>query len=820
MSTARLHILLVEEQRTTAHSLSERLAHTLADTARLATCDWDADAVRQFQQAHDPVDVVLLAWTLSPSAGLTLLRALCGEGDLLTCPVILLAEAVPEAALEEFFARGGQAVLSPTEVVAESLVSILQQAMARYRLLHRLHAGPDLAQQRRLEAQRHFLSQLDEQLRRLVDPEAIRWTALQALGEHLGVARALLNEVNPDTLEVTVARPWSREDTVPVTGTFRLTTFVAPALLERSRNGHTVVIYDTANDPHSADRYTTGYAVSGIGALITVPCLWEGRWVALLTVHHAHARAWQADEIALVEAVAVRIWPAIVKARAEQTVRAREEQLRLIIDNLPGLIAYVDANERYGLVNATYEAWFCRPRATIEGHAVREVAGESVYSGRQRYIAAALAGEAITFENTATYPDGVTRAVLAIYIPHRGPTGQVLGFYALVTDITERKAIEAALHKSEERLRLAVEAGGIGIWDIDLQTGVRTWSPQAKAIYGLSADDVFDRERQISLIHPDDRAAVQAAVRDFRDLGLVRKLDLHHRIRRPDGEVRWVAVRGEAIYPEQAQRPVRLVGTIIDITERKLAEEQLQGLNETLEQRVRARTAELARRNQELDQFAYVASHDLKAPLRAIGLLAQWINEDAGAHLPDTSREHLDKLRRRIKRMEQLLDDLLAYSRANRRQHRPDVVNVGVLVQNITDLLSPPPGFVVIPEPGLPTFTTEDIPLETVLRNLIANALKHHHQPAQGRVLVSARAQDDFFCFAIADNGPGIDPEYHERIFQLFQTLQPRDEIEGSGMGLAIVKKLVENRGGAVWVESAAGMGATFYFTWPQQPPG
>ncbi|MCX6047099.1 MAG: PAS domain S-box protein [Chloroflexi bacterium] len=247
----------------------------------------------------------------------------------------------------------------------------------------------------------------------------------------------------------------------------------------------------------------------------------------------------------------------------------------------------------------------------------------------------------------------------------------------------------------------------------------------------------------------------------------------------------------------------------------RAAESELRLLNESLEQRVAARTAELQRSNHELDQFAYVASHDLKAPLRAIDQIASWITQDAAELLPAHSQSHLAKLRGRVQRMEKLLEDLLVYSRAGRQHHPPEEVDTDELTRNVIDLLALPPGFTIRIAENLPTFVTERVPLETILRNLISNALKHHHHPETGQVTVSATAQATGVAFTITDDGPGIDPRYHERIFQMFQTLKPRDQVEGSGMGLAIVKKLVESYGGSIQVISSAGQGATFRFTWP-----
>ena len=236
---------------------------------------------------------------------------------------------------------------------------------------------------------------------------------------------------------------------------------------------------------------------------------------------------------------------------------------------------------------------------------------------------------------------------------------------------------------------------------------------------------------------------------------------------------------------------------------------------------VKARTAELTqanhelrRSNRELDDFAYVASHDLKAPLRAIDNLSKWIAEDAAEVLPAGSREHLEKMQQRVQRMEMLLDDLLAYSRAGHLRSTAEWMDTRALVQGILEMSALPKGFDVSIRGDMPTFSTRKAALEQVLRNLIANAVKHHDRP-EGRVDISCRELSQHFEFTVADDGPGIPAEFHQRIFRMFQTLRPRDQVEGSGVGLALVKKLVESEGGNIRIDATQGRGATFRFTWP-----
>ncbi|WP_437735539.1 PAS domain-containing protein [Sorangium sp. So ce1335] len=241
-------------------------------------------------------------------------------------------------------------------------------------------------------------------------------------------------------------------------------------------------------------------------------------------------------------------------------------------------------------------------------------------------------------------------------------------------------------------------------------------------------------------------------------------------------------------------------------------------------QQAEQRAAELARltqaleqSNRELDRFAYVTSHDLKAPLRGIASLAQWIQEDVGEQLSPGSQEHVRLLLGRVHRMEALIDGILAYSRAGRVREAAAPVDTAAMVKDVLDLLAPPDHVRIAVQPGLPTLMAERVPLQQVFMNLLANAIKFSTLARPDPLVrLGFRMVDDAYEFAVTDNGPGIAPEYHDRIWGIFQTLEARDKVEGAGIGLSVVKKIIETRGGRVWVESTPGQGATFRFTWPR----
>ncbi len=242
------------------------------------------------------------------------------------------------------------------------------------------------------------------------------------------------------------------------------------------------------------------------------------------------------------------------------------------------------------------------------------------------------------------------------------------------------------------------------------------------------------------------------------------------------------------------------------------------GFNDMLEQ-IQKRQEDLERSNRDLDQFAYVASHDLKAPLRAIATLSGWIEEDLQDKLSPEAADQMRLLRSRVQRMDGLIEGILQYSRVGRLDSHGERVDVERMLREIVEFLAPPDGFKVEIAPEMPVLVTKRLRLEQVFSNLINNAIKYHDQE-DGRVDVSVRQSGRFFEFSVADDGPGIAEEHHDKVFMMFQTLQPRDQVESTGLGLSLVKKLVEEEGGTVSLSSELGKGATFRFTWPAAVEG
>jgi PAS domain S-box-containing protein len=270
------------------------------------------------------------------------------------------------------------------------------------------------------------------------------------------------------------------------------------------------------------------------------------------------------------------------------------------------------------------------------------------------------------------------------------------------------------------------------------------------------------------------------------------------------GTEKWLGI-SLGHHHSQDNKHVGYIGTFVDISQRVEAEKKLKSYMRDLE-----------KINAELDQFAYVVSHDLKAPLRAINNLSEWIEEDISDLLDGDNKEQFKLLRGRVHRMEGLINGILSYSRAGRIKTTKERFLVKTVVEELCDTLrlTQSTQFVVQGDPTL-ELVSERITLGQILQNLISNGIKYNDKE-QIIITIGWTENDSHVELFVKDNGPGISAEFHDRIFVIFQTLQSRDEVESTGVGLAIVKKIVDEKGGTIRVESTMGEGSTFFFTWPK----
>ncbi len=371
-------------------------------------------------------------------------------------------------------------------------------------------------------------------------------------------------------------------------------------------------------------------------------------------------------------------------------------------------------------------------------------------------------------------------------------------------EIAERKKAEEQLRKTEEKYRMQFEGALDAILVADAETGIITdCNPAATALVGREKSELIGKPQRI--LHPPEIIEGEFS-RTFR-LHLKEKQGqtLETQVITEAGEIKDVAIKASLL--EIGGKKV-LQGIFRDITEKKKIEQHQVHLFRQLE-----------KTNQELRSLVYILSHDLKAPLRGITTLANWISTDYADKLDDNGKEQINLLMRRANRMHNLIEGILQYSRIGRIEEEKVAVNLNELVTEVIDMIAPPENITITIENELPTIECEQTRIMQVFQNLLSNAMKYMDK-SQGQIKVGCVEENGFWKFYVADNGPGIEEKYFEKIFQLFQTLAPRDEFESTGIGLTATKKIVELYNGKVWVESEPGQGSTFFFTLPKQEVG
>ena len=359
---------------------------------------------------------------------------------------------------------------------------------------------------------------------------------------------------------------------------------------------------------------------------------------------------------------------------------------------------------------------------------------------------------------------------------------------------TQREALEQTVQFFEAVFNISND----GIIITDFSGAIILVNRRIAAIFGQSIEDMLETNffqwiEKFDADGPEIWAALQNRI---------------HRKKSFDGfeynlGERFFEINGTLIQENRTSQSVLWVWH--DVTLKKRTNEAL-----------KRRSGQLEKANSALKDFAYIVSHDLKAPLRAISNLTRWLTIDYGDALDDKGMELIDLLLNRVLRMNNMIDGILQYSKIGRVREKEERVDLNALIENAVDFVTVPDNFRVIIECPLPTIKCEKIHMDLVFRNLIDNAVKYVDR-ADGEIEIDCKDKGSHWGFGITDNGPGIDAKYHENIFRIFQTLAPRDEQESTGIGLTIVKKIVEDNGGKIWVESEAGKGSTFFFTWEKR---
>ena len=497
------------------------------------------------------------------------------------------------------------------------------------------------------------------------------------------------------------------------------------------------------------------------------------------------------------------------RKRTEEALRSSATYSRSLVEaSLDALVAISSEGKITDVNDASVQA-IGIPRAQLIGTDFSDYFTEPAQA-RAGYQQVFQEGFVRDYPLSLRHVSGRVTEVLYNAAIYRDAQGQVLGVCATARDITERHRAEEALKQSRRLLAETEKVGKVGGWEFAIESGQQTWTEEVYHIHELDHTHQPMVEMGISYYVPTSRPIIERAVQRAIEQGEPFDLDLE--IITAKGNRRAVHTVGRA---DLEQR--RIYGFFQDITERKRAEAEIRELNASLEQRVRERTVQLTRANQELEAFSYSVSHDLRAPLRGMDGFVRMLQEDYGPRLDAEGNRLIGVVSREAKRMGRLIDDLLAFSRMSREHLAPTPVDMTGLAracfESVTRALpGPGPRFEL---PPLPPALGDAAMLRQVFENLLGNAVKFsRHQPAP--VIQVGFTQDgEETTYYVTDNGAGFDEHYAHKLFGVFQRLHSETEFEGTGVGLALVQRIIHRHGGQVWASGTPGAGATFYFTLP-----
>jgi PAS domain S-box-containing protein len=401
-------------------------------------------------------------------------------------------------------------------------------------------------------------------------------------------------------------------------------------------------------------------------------------------------------------------------------------------------------------------------------------------------------------------------------VPEPQANGDIL-WHGIVVDITDRKLAEESLIENERLLRETQNIARLGSFVWNILTGIWESSKILDEIFGIDEKFVRTFDGWLSIVHPDFRTIMADYVAN--DIIIKHhKFDKEYRIiRRNDSQIRWVHGISELEY-DKNNNPVKLIGTIIDITDRKMVEEQINKLNTSLEERVNERTAQLEAANSELQAFAYSVSHDLRAPLRAIDGFSKFVLEDYGPKLDAEGHRLLGLIRSNTQKMDKLITDILSLSRVTRGEQKKSKIDMTKMARSMfSEAVAPEAqnklNFII---DDLPETYADPTYIKQVWINLISNAIKFSSLRNKPEIRIGGRIDKGYNIYFIKDNGVGFNPEYSHKLFGVFQRLHKANEFEGNGVGLAIVQRIIHRHGGQVWADGNEGKGATFYFSLPE----
>ncbi len=480
--------------------------------------------------------------------------------------------------------------------------------------------------------------------------------------------------------------------------------------------------------------------------------------------------------------------------------------------------------------NPAAESMFGYTAAEMIGSSITKLIPPELHSEEAIILAQIRRGDTVEhFETQRVAKDGRVIQVSVTISPIRSRSGEIIGASKVSRDITERKRSDALLKQSEEtfrtmanslretqaRLNSTLGAAAVGTWTWDIYSNILTADEFTSRIFALDAQEAsagLPVESYFEVIHVDDKALVADSLALSIDTGS--PYNVEFRVRQANGEDLWLLSRGR-VESDATGTATHFHGAVMDITEHKRAQETIQALNDDLERRVAERTIQLEEAVKELETFSYTVSHDLQAPLRTMNGLSQAVLEDFGPLLPEEGKHYLRTIRKNAQKMSTLVGDLLSFAASKHHDIAKQQLDTEQMVREIlVDLEAQyTDRHIEVQVASLPPCLGDPNLLKQVWTNLLSNAFKYTRKCEHARVEIGWGAGTNGDAYFIRDNGVGFDMQYAERLFSVFQRFHSQQEYEGSGVGLATVRRIIQRHGGTIWAEAGEAGGATFYFT-------
>jgi PAS domain S-box-containing protein len=490
--------------------------------------------------------------------------------------------------------------------------------------------------------------------------------------------------------------------------------------------------------------------------------------------------------------------------------------LAAVLESAMDAIVVVGEGDRVELFNASAERMFGLPAGRALGQPVARLFPDGTVEAYRGAIAQLASIGVGNPSLGGTWPVQARRADGSLF-PAEASIARALGegrevHVLVVRDASSQHRALTALRESENRFRSLADHAPIMIWESDAQGRLHYFNRASLEWTGRSLSSKSGSGWSESVL-PGDLPRILVPYEEAHRLR--RKFTAEYRYRRADGAFRWVRASGTPRFGADGVF-LGLIGTTLDIDDWRQAEAGLRRLNDELEHRVTERTAELTAAKEELEAFSYSVAHDLRAPLRAINGYSGQLATVHGETLGESGRRYLDRLQASSRRLERLISDLLQVARAGRQGAAAEPVDLGALARSVAEEhLAAAPRRPALHIGCLPRVLGEAAPLRQVLHNLIGNALKFSAAVPCPEISVASMISDNEIIISVRDNGAGFDAEYADKLFGVFQRLHAESEFEGSGVGLAIVQRIVRRHGGRAWGEGRVGEGATFRFSLP-----